>query len=238
MVAVLALAGVACGGDDDGDAPDGASATSDNATATSDDSNGEDSGDDAGSGGGEWCDLARDLESNTVFDDIDVDDPDSVENAYRESIDILDNAVDSAPDEIKADVETVLASTEKLVDALEDVDFDFAALDESVLGDLETVDASDRIEEYGVRVCGISSDENSEDTLVVEGDVDDIDEGAIRDRLVTMFEALGITEDQADCLVDNMDSEDLAASGDQVDPSMFLHLYETCGIDFDSQPGG
>jgi hypothetical protein len=34
-----------------------------------------------------------------------------------------------------------------------------------------------------------------------------------------------------------MDSEDLAASGDQVDPSMFLHLYETCGIDFDPQPG-
>ena len=208
MLVPLALAGGACGGDDDGD------------------------------GGGEWCDLARDLESETVFGSIDVEDPDSVETAYREIVEILGNAVDSAPDEIKADVQTVLDSTEELLAALEDVDFDFAALDESVLGDLETVEASDRIEEYGERVCGIASGDETADTLFVEGDVDDVDEGAIRDRLVTMFEALGITEEQASCLVDNMDSEDLAAAGDQVDPSMFLHLYETCGIDFDSQPDG
>jgi hypothetical protein len=210
MVAALALAGAACGGDDDD------------------------------SGAGDWCDLARDLESNTRFDDIEFDDPDSVEDAYREVADILDDAVDSAPDEIKVDVQTVLTRTEELIDALEAVDFDFAALDESVLGDLETADASDRIEEYGERVCGIASADDSEGTIgggSDDGTIGDIDESAIRNRLVTMFEALGITEDQADCLVDNMDSEDLAASGDQVDPSMFLHLYETCGIDFDPQPG-
>ncbi|HEX4981334.1 MAG TPA: hypothetical protein VFV63_06535, partial [Ilumatobacteraceae bacterium] len=165
----------------------------------------------------------------------------SVENAYREVVDVLDDAVDSAPDEIKADVETVLTSTENLLDKLEDVDFDFAALDEADLGDQATIDASERIEEYDERVCGVVSDDNSEGTIgggSDDGTIADIDETAIRDRLVTMFETLGITEDQADCLVDNMDSEDLAASGGQVDPSMFLHLYETCGIDFEPQSGG
>jgi hypothetical protein len=34
-----------------------------------------------------------------------------------------------------------------------------------------------------------------------------------------------------------MDLEDVAAAGDQLNPSMFLHLFSTCGIDFD-QPDG
>jgi hypothetical protein len=206
MVAAIALAGGACGGDDDA------------------------------AGSGEWCDLARDLESNTLFDEIDVDDPESVESAYRGVVDILDDAADSAPDEIKADVETVLASTEELVEALEDVDFDFTAIDESVLGDLETVDASDRIEEYGERVCGIAAAEDGDGTN--GSDVSDFDDSAVRDQLVGQFETLGMTEDQARCLIDNMDLEDLAASGDQVDPSMFAHLFSTCGIDLDPDTGG
>ena len=49
---------------------------------------------------------------------------------------------------------------------------------------------------------------------------------------------MGMTEDQANCMVDNIDMDAVVANGAD-DPSMFLDLFETCDIDLaDLQAGG
>ena len=152
MVAALALAGGACGGDDD-DATDDAAVTTDGSNGDADSGDGDDD-----SGGGEWCDVARDLETNTLLDDVDIDDPDAIENAFEEMIDLAEEAADSAPDEIKDDLEFLVEESRDLVDALREVDFDFEAIDPSILADPESIAAGERVDEYSVRVCGIESD--------------------------------------------------------------------------------
>jgi hypothetical protein len=238
MVAALALAGGACGGDDDADVTDDAAATSD----ASDD--GGDSGDD-GSGGGEWCDMARNVEAEMdTFEDVDFTDPESLEDAYQQMIDEVEDAVDSAPDEIEDDLELIIDGFKELFEALQDVDFDFLELDQSVLENSEVEAASDRIEAYNERECGIESDSDVTDDTDAGDDTDSGDddtlsgEGTIRDEMVRQFTAMGMTEDQANCLVDNIDLEEVASSG-AADPSMFFDLFETCEIELtDLQPDG
>jgi hypothetical protein len=98
------------------------------------------------------------IESSTLFDDLDGDDLDAIDDAYDEMLDLMDNAADSAPDEIKADFEFLVEESRDLVDALRDVDFDFEAIDQSILEDPESIAAGERVDEYGERLCGIESD--------------------------------------------------------------------------------
>ena len=230
MVGALALAAGACGGDDDG-----------------------------GSGSGEWCDVARDVEAQfDGFDDIDFTDPESLEDAFQQMIDGLEDAADSAPDEIEDDLQLTVDGFNDLFEALRDVDFDFLELEQSTLESSELDAASDRIEAYNERECGIVSDSDETDETDEIDEIDETDvtdgtagsdsdsgdddtisgEGTFRDEMVRQFTAMGMSEDQANCLVDNIDLEEVAASGAE-DPSMFFELFETCGIDLsDLQPGG
>jgi hypothetical protein len=73
-------------------------------------------------------------------------------------LDLNDGAADSAPDEIKDDFEFLVEKSRELADALKDADFDFDAIDQSILDDPETIAAGERVDEYGERVCGIESD--------------------------------------------------------------------------------
>jgi hypothetical protein len=192
-----------------------------------------------------------------VLDDVDVEDPAAIESAFEEMIDLTEEAADSAPDEIKADVELVVEAAKDLVDELRDVDFDFTALDETVLDNPEATEAGERIEEYGERVCGIGSTDDTLDTDV--GIVDDtLDtgtdatddsgddsglDGTTRDQVITQLTGVGLTEEQANCIVDNVDDlEDFATTGAS-DPTAFLALVETCDIDLTTlqppaEPGG
>jgi hypothetical protein len=232
MVAALTLAGVACGGDDDGDVTDDAGAASE----------GDDSGDDAGSGS-EWCDLARGLDSNTLFEDIEFDNADSLEETYDEILDLLDDAGDAAPDEIKADFEILIESSKELVTALADVDYDFAKVDQTILENPEAEAASARVEAYNDRVCGIDTDfDDTDDTIDLgdTGDLDigDIDQEALRDQMVTVFSSMGMTEEQANCVFDNIDVNELEDAGN-VDPSVYFDLFAECGFDITNpQPDG
>jgi hypothetical protein len=243
MVAALVLAGGACGGDDDD--------VTDDAAATTDGSNDEaDAGDDdgGGDGGGEWCDMARDIDSSTLFDDIDISDPDSVENAYEAAIELMEDAADSAPDEIEDDVETMIDGTKELVDALRDVDFDIAAIDPSIVFDAEAEAAAERITEYGERVCGIEADTGDLDDTGDTGDTIDLgelgdvgdtggtDAEIAREQMVSVFTLMGMTDEQANCVVDNIDLENLDEL-ENVDPSEYFDLFDDCGFDL-ANPGG
>jgi hypothetical protein len=242
MVAALALASGACGGDDD--AAEDAPATSDaaeDAAATSDAVDvGDDSGGDGDSSNSEWCQLARGVESESdLLDDVDFTDPEAIEDAFQQVIGSLEDAADSAPEEIEADVELTLDGFKELFDALQAVDFDFLEIDVSLAENPEVEAASDRIEEYNERECGIERDSDDTDTDTSTGDGDaGSDEGTIRDQLLAQFTAMGMTEDQANCLVDNIDFAEVADSGGP-DTSALLDLFETCDIDLaELQPGG
>ena len=236
IVAALALAGVACGGDDD--ATDDGAATTDEANGDADSGDDEDSGDDGG--GRRVVRCSRDMDSNTLFDDLDISDPDSIENTYEEAIDLMEDAADSAPDEIEADVETVIEGTKDLLEALRDADFDFATLDESVI-DPETEAAATRITEYGERECGIGGDDNTGDTVDIGeiGDIGEIsgtDEEIVREQMVQAYKMFGMTDEQANCVVDNIDElGDLDAAN--VDPTAYFDLFDDCGFDM-ANPGG
>jgi hypothetical protein len=245
MVAALALASGACGGDDD--AAEDAPATSDaaeDAAATSDAADvGDDSGGDGDSNNSEWCQLARGVESESdLLDDVDFTDPEAIEDAFQQVIDSLEDAADSAPEEIEADVELTLDGFNELFDALQAVDFDFLEIDQSFAENPEVEAASDRIEAYNERECGIErdsdvTDDTDTDTSTGDGDAGS-DEGTLRDQLLAQFTAMGMTEDQANCLVDNIDFAEVADSGSP-DTSALLDLFETCDIDVaELQPGG
>ena len=125
-------------------------------------------------------------------------------------------------------------------DQLEDVDFNFAEIDPSELDSPEADAASERIDEF----CGLDPDAGETVTTDDAAATDDTggavvsDEGTVQDMLLQQFTAMGMTEDQANCLVDNIDMEEVAASG-AADPSMLFDLLETCDIDpADLQPGG
>ena len=63
-------------------------------------------------------------------------------------------------------------------------------------------------------------------------------EGTVQDELMRQFTAMGMNEDQANCLVENLDMDEVVANGAS-DPSMFLDLFETCDIDLaDLNTGG
>ena len=63
-------------------------------------------------------------------------------------------------------------------------------------------------------------------------------EGTVQDELMRQFTAMGMSEDQASCLVDNLDMDEVVANGAN-DPSMFLDLFETCDINLaELQTGG
>jgi hypothetical protein len=252
MVAALALAGGACGGDDD-DATGDAAVTTDGSNGDAD-SGDEDDDSGGNSGGSEWCDLARDLESNSAIDDVVSNDPDAIENAFEEMIDLAEEAADSAPDEIKDDVELLVDETKRLVEELRDVDFDFTALDESVVENPEATAAGERLDAYLARECGF--DDNIVDTgdtvdlgdlgdtldTLDLGDIEDLgdisgtDEETARQQLVSVFTLIGMTEEQANCVIDSIDLAELG-NAENVDPSVYFDLFDDCGFDL-TNPGG
>jgi hypothetical protein len=267
MVAALALVGGACG-DDDGDATDDAAATSDGADADAaedsiddSDSDESDDGDDGGgTGDSEWCDKARRVEAeDDLLEGVDFNDPEALEDSYQQMIDLVEDAAESAPEEIADDIDLVVDRSKVIFDALRDADFNVLDVEQSVFDDPEADAASERIDAYNEAECGIESDlddspDDSSDVTDDTGDTDDADvtddsdadtdddvlsgEGTIRDELLRQFGALGMTDEQANCMVDNLDMDEVAATGAD-DPSMFLDLFETCDIDLTQlQTGG
>jgi hypothetical protein len=216
MVAALALAGGACGGDDD---------------AT----------DDADSGDNEWCNLMSGAALDTPqFDNLDIDDPESVENAFREVVGIMEEAADSAPDQIEDDVQVLVDQFREFLDQLEESDFNFSEIDQSALDNSEAEAANERISEF----CGFDTDDATVDTgegATVDtgdgdtgdlGDVSGTDEEIARQQMVNVFTVMGLTEEQANCVVDNIDLDEFGNAA--ADPSQYFDLFDDCGFN----PGG
>ena len=156
MVAALALAGGACGGDDDGD-------VSDDAPAATDDSSSDTDSGDADSG--------------------DADDSGGVDSDQNDAGTLLDNSDDDSGDD--------------------------------------------------------TADTAAADTVADGSGSDDV---TLRGQTIVRLVGVGLTEDQAACITDNVpDLEEFVRTGES-DPTAFLLLVEPCAIDLSlltpPDPGG
>jgi hypothetical protein len=210
----------------------------------------DDGGGDAADSDSEWCDLARDVEAqDDLLSDVDFTDPDAMRSALDDATGLMDDAVDVAPDEIADDVEATSNAFNEYREILADADYDIMDVDTAAFENIgtEVEDASERIDAYNERVCGMESDgtddtvvdEDTDDSVVDDGSDDGSDTtdaasatlpagGTLNEQLVQQFTAMGMSEEEAQCLVDTIDMQEFAESQDT---TMLLEAFEECGID-------
>jgi hypothetical protein len=196
----------------------------------------DDGGGDAADGDSEWCAVAQEVEDqDELLSDVDFTDPEAMRGAFDDATELMDDAVDVAPDEIADDVEATSEAFAEYRELLADADFDIMDVDtaefENIGADIEA--ATDRITDYNERVCGIASEDTTEtsdatDTTDAASEMTLPEGGTLNDTLVQQFTAMGMTEEQAQCLVDTIDMQEFAESQDT---TMLIEAFEECGID-------
>ena len=139
------------------------------------------------------------------------------------------------------------------------LDVDLAFLSDSELEDRMDA-AGERIDEYTERECGRPFVEDADTDADIDGDIDtdtdgdididtdtdtdtdtDSDEGGdtdfdpaggtLRDQLVSQFESIGLSSDEAACIADSLDFSDPAVQSGDV--AAMLDVFEECDIGLD-----
>lgn len=261
-LAAFVLLVAACGGSDDDETATAGDSGSDDSSddgggddAPADDDDGdatepEDDADDEPvdddfdpSGSGDFCGLY--IQNQDLLTQFDFFDPLQVQQWIDTSIGLLDQAIATAPPEILADLQTVRADLDTVVEVLEENDYDFVAAAET-MDTLDTPDAdaaSDRIDAYVESVCGVDPDQATEDLTdnMIEENLDSLLENDAFLAMIVegMTEDGDLTEEQATCFLQNFDTELFAgfatdAGADALsDPAVLqdlLGVFETCGI--------
>ncbi len=202
------------------------------------------------SSGGEadtYCRLA--LENSQASDRFDpTAGPEATERFVRESQASLAEAILVAPPELKADLVTIGEGIDALAEILEANDWDFfASLDaiELLTSSPDQDAAEDRIDAWEELNCDHPAD--SSDESAASGSIEDafaspealeslLGSDAGRDLLIDgLVESVGLTRDQAGCLLDTLDLPALAALADGADPEADLvadlfAALSSCGI--------
>ena len=181
----------------------------------------------SGDADSEWCVASRELdalgdEMAAVFYD-----PIELERASAAMVTAVGDAAPLAPPELAADVATVAAGMQKFRAAMDEVGFDLLNADLSKLQfDAAYQAASDRLDAYDEQVCGIYHDDWADEAS--SGQLDPA-AGTPVEQLVAILTRAGFTEDEATCVVENIDFDDDAIrSGD---PAALAPVFEVCDID-------
>jgi hypothetical protein len=206
MAAALAVVGLlaGCGGGDSDDEPAAGTDTSGAAAA----------GNGSGGESEEWCQFARELvdgldEAATLS----VFDPESLQELYVRVETALDRAADAAPAEIADEVATLGEGFDRLVEVLEEADWDIARVapeDIAVLDDESLLQAADRIQSYSAQECGIAPDTTGAESS--QPPATDVPAAAL-DRVVSALTDLGFGEEDARCIAENV----LGGDGSRLD---------------------
>ena len=190
-----------------------------------------------------WCDFAD--ESDVVDDVFDTlgDDPAQIEPGLKRVEGFVQRLEDEAPSEIAADAKVLADGTQMLIDAFADADYQLLDADLSFMSDSELEaqldEAGDNIDAYTERECGrpFGDDSNSDDAEAdAEGEADDTDtfdpaNGTLREQLIVQFESIGLNNDEATCIADNLDFSDPAVQSGDI--GAMLGVFEDCGIGLD-----
>lgn len=192
-----------------------------------------------GDGDSDWCRFATEIgstEDELDAEEFDFTDPDALRETYGRFRDQIEGARDAVPDEIEDDFALVAESFVAFDDALAAVDYNFLALDQTVLAEFDTAElaeASNNIDLYNEQVCGIPADSLQEiptDDGSTDGGATDepLPTGTVLDSIVAALVSIGLTEEQATCLVDALGPDALA--GDPASPA-YLDAFTECDID-------
>jgi hypothetical protein len=152
LLAVLALG--ACGGGDDEKTSSGSSTTSQTKTTGQ-------------AAGTPFCKKAAELKEASQQQPTDPNAPDALRIAYEQAAEATAGHLAVVPDELKADLTAMNDATQKLLEALRQVDFDMSKLPpdiQAILQDTELQAASSRVGEYLQVSCGIDSSSGSATT--------------------------------------------------------------------------
>lgn len=193
----------------------------------------------------DWCEAASAVEEGTgALDDLNFSDPVLLEQGLTQALAVITTSKRLVPNAIAGDLDQSIEAFTTLVVALEDVNWSFIDLD---LGIIEGLDgpmelATYNIEAYNFNECGIGTDPGLPPVIRDDGTVegsDDIPEfdGTVREQVVLGLVQGGFSEDEANCIVENLD---LANPEALSDPSQLLTVFADCGISLDrlAQLGG
>lgn len=116
----------------------------------------------SGKGGEEFCQKARDFEKNTK-DTGDATSPEGLREEFGQLSAAIDDLVDAAPGEIKADTKAVGDYFGRVRDLYERHDYDQTKIPEEEAATLDsgtekTKAASERVQSYFEKVCNIDTD--------------------------------------------------------------------------------
>ncbi len=200
------------------------------ATACGDD----DGGGSAGGGSVEdWCNaLSLSDEGDAIFESLATDDAATIETNMARIEGIVSDLVDASPPEIADEVSYLADYTRQLRGALADADYsvfdtDLSGLDQARLEQMQTA-----LDDFTTRECGRPF--GGDDDVADSGDTGDDDStfdvgaGTIREQLVQQFVAIGLTQQEAECIADNVDPTDQGVlTGDE---TAILELFEACDI--------
>jgi hypothetical protein len=204
--------------DDDGAGPDPADSNDEGDGGGADPTTTTDDPDFSGSGSGDFCDTAREFEENDPLDGLSITDGEVFFDAADE---LWDGVLPQVPDEIRADVETIISGFDEMRVIGEEYDFQFfnAAASEA----LEAIDsapmdaASERFDAYLEDVCGIDSFVSGPDTGAdIDVDLGDLTDGQITSSAAFVAQIFGVDMETAECLVAELG--DISSPG-AVDPT-------------------
>ena len=199
-----------------------------------------------------WCGFAEESDVvDEIFASLGVNASD-LEAGIMQVESFVQRLPDEAPDEIKEAAQKLADGTQMLVDALKAADYNILDADLSFLEDL-TLDAeldaaSDKLDAYTETNCdrsfssndGESSPATDPDTGVASDDTVDAGEepgdfnpgdGTIREQLVAQFVSIGLANEEAECIADNLDFGDPAVQSGDI--GAMLGVFEECGIGLD-----
>ena len=179
-----------------------------------------------------WCAAAEAAEAGMMpLDTLNFNDPVQVEQGMRQSLGVVTASLRLVPPEIAADVTVTVEAFTAMIGLLEAVNWSLLDLDLTLLqtsNDAEEL-AAYNIEKYNFEQCGMGEDPGEPPTFDTTPDIDDGEalEGTVRDEVIAQFRAVGFTEEEANCILDNIDFAEIETLRD---PSILFPVLEACSI--------
>ena len=197
-----------------------------------------DDGDDGGSSSGGFstagfCAFAQEREeAENRFSSVNFFIPEELEAALDENADLLEQAIQIAPDEIRADLEIIQADFELFRSAFAAVDYDASQmLDTDIEEAPGSEEATERVDDYIRDECGIDPDANDDAEPTDDDILEDLEESGNSDEVVRQaLLQIGLTDDQATCISQTLSLEELAALADADVSDEVIDIFVGCGI--------
>jgi hypothetical protein len=165
-----------------------------------------------------FCELARELDDQDPFEQGEFD----LAEAFRDAVDSIDEIIGVAPAEIRGDFETLQEGLQEVALAIEEADGDLFAVDPERLESLEDAryeQAADRIDTYLRDVCGIEIEDDELEPPAID----------LQDAEAGLAGLLGITEEEARCLIEESGLEEL--DPENPDIGALFGAFDACGVE-------